>query len=303
MEASLVQESLFIPVTAEDTLHLRHIYQTQEGPPVFMLHGAVENGRIFYSDTARGLAPYLARRGFDVYVADQRGRGLSRPPIRRGASYGQTEAITEDLPAFIEAIKKIRGDVPQHWVAHSWGGVLMASFLARSPQYMSGVASMVCFGTKRTIRVRHLKKRLVMDLFWDHVGRLLVKVIGFLPARQLHLGSDNETDKSHLHCKQWVQPQSPWIDPQDGFDYAAAAKRVSYPPTLHLAGIGDAFLGHPRDVHDFLVEMGATEYEYIVLGRRYGNRRDYGHINMLTDPEAEADHFPLVVDWMQSAAK
>ncbi len=58
-----------------------------------MLHGAVENGKIFYSDSGRGLAPFLARRGFDVYVGDLRGRGESRPHISRSSRYGQTEAI------------------------------------------------------------------------------------------------------------------------------------------------------------------------------------------------------------------
>ena len=73
-----------------------------------MLHGAVENGKIFYSEKNKGLASYLAHHGFDVFVADLRGRGLSEPAIKKGAIHGQTESITEDIPAFINEIKKLK---------------------------------------------------------------------------------------------------------------------------------------------------------------------------------------------------
>jgi len=42
---------------------------------VLLLHGAVENGFIFYGKgqrTSKGLAPFLARNGFNVFVADFR---------------------------------------------------------------------------------------------------------------------------------------------------------------------------------------------------------------------------------------
>jgi hypothetical protein len=34
------------------------------------------------------------------------------------------------------------------------------------------------------------------------------------------------------------------------------------------------------------------------LGRDNGNRLDYDHINMLTAPQAQEDHFPQILEWL-----
>ena len=75
---------IFIPITDTDTLFVRRF--RVEGKAignVFLLHGSIENGRIFYSENNKGLAPFLARNGYDVYVGDLRGRGKSKPAYQR----------------------------------------------------------------------------------------------------------------------------------------------------------------------------------------------------------------------------
>src|SRR4030095_1841468 len=134
MKEEIHEESLFVSLKGHDRLHLRRLYRKPLGPPVLLLHGSIENGRIFYSKSGKGLGPYLAKNGFDVYVGDLRGRGGSTPPIGRDSSYGQTEAIVEDIPEMMNLLHEIRGNTPVHWIAHSWGGVLMASCLARFPE-------------------------------------------------------------------------------------------------------------------------------------------------------------------------
>jgi pimeloyl-ACP methyl ester carboxylesterase len=296
------QESIFIdPPSGNYRLHVRRICPDSAGgadapplgPPVLMLHGAIENGRIFFTESGKGFAPFLARQGFDVYVADLRGRGLSVPPISRASRFGQFEAITEDLPAFIDLIRARRGEEPQFWVAHSWGGVLFLSFFARfRAKRRDPVKGMVFFGTKRSIRVRGFRKFLMIDLFWNLVARAAVRLYGYLPAREWGAGSDNESDLSHLESKVWVKP-GPWIDPRDAYDYGQQLRRVDLPPTLYLAGSEDYFLGNPRDVQDLIREAGSKEFEFWLLN-------GYGHIDMLTRPEATLGHFRRVLDWMRN---
>ena len=81
-------ESLYVKVDGGPQLHLRHF--PGPGHPVFLVHGAIENGRIFYSDNGKGFAPYLQKQGFDVYVLDLRGRGKSLPTLRKGAEQAGT---------------------------------------------------------------------------------------------------------------------------------------------------------------------------------------------------------------------
>ena len=126
----LEQKSLFIQVpNSQDRLHLKRIFNNPQGVPVFMMHGSIENGKIFYSQSLKGLAPYLAQRGFDVFIADLRGKGESTPPVSRKSTYNQTTTLKEDIPLFLSKIRQIKGCQPMHWLAHSWGGVLLLSYL------------------------------------------------------------------------------------------------------------------------------------------------------------------------------
>ena len=290
--------SHYIPVTGKDTLHLKRLWSEPAGTPVFMLHGAIENGRVFYSGSGKGLAPYLAQSGFDVYVADMRGHGESSPPIRRTSRYGQTEAILEDIPAFISFILQLRGVVPPYWVAHSWGGVLLSSFLARYPEYCASVSSIVYFGTKRKVRVRNFHRHLKVDLIWNLLCPLITSFLGYLPARQLGIGSDNETAKYLRQCRKWVNSDQ-WVDSDDGFDYGAAIRKINLPPIWYIAARNDYALGNPADVRDFMNECGMQESRYTVLALENGNRHNYDHITMLTHPDAVNDHFPEIEDWFR----
>ena len=292
--------SIFIPLPSGARLHLRRFCGDPAGPPVFMLHGAIENGRIFYSGSGKGLAPYLARNGFDVFAADLRGRGNSTPSIDRSSHFGQTEAICEDIPAFISAISELRGDAPQHWLAHSWGGVLLSSVMARFPEYIGRVRSLVYFGTKRTIRVKNLHTLLKVNLVWELFCPLTIAMAGYLPARRMGIGSDSETAKSFRQSAAWVKNDA-WVDSDDGFDYGAAAKRLALPPIWYIAAKNDHALGHPSDVRAFMEETGQQqERRYTVLARGNGNLHDYDHIDMLTHPDALNDHFPQVMAWLRS---
>ncbi len=291
------QKSLFIPFEHEQVLHLRHIYNPEKkGDAVFLLHGAVENGKIFYTESHKGLAPFLAAQGYQCFVADLRGRGQSLPKISSNSHYGQTEAIIEDIPAMLEFIKAQTGHFPKYWVAHSWGGVLMNSFLARYPEHKQHVSACGYFGTKRSLFNNHPSKLLQANLIWYTLAPILSKRKGYLDARKLKWGSDNETIKSHHQSMQWAK-KMPWIDSDDGFDYASALENTELPPILHIAGAKDKALAQPIDIQAFIEESGKGTQDLRIYGKKYGHKIDYDHINMLTSPHAHDDQFKELSDW------
>ncbi len=293
----LVFRSHYLP-QGPHQLHLCEIYAEadEHTDAILMLHGSIENGRIFYSEAGKGLACYLARCGFRVFVADMRGRGLSQPPLGRDDGYGQYETIVHDLPLLHRFVYE-RAQIPIHWIAHSWGGVLMTATLARFPQLIPQVASQVYFGTKRYVSVRNIDYWLKIKLIWQGLSPLLCRLYGYLPARRWRLGADNETTVSLLHSIDWVT-QRHWIDPVDQFDYQAALKTQQHPPTWWIAASRDRVLGHPRDVRLMADEVGTHDHWYTVLGVSQGHLYDYDHINMLTHKHACDDHFPAVADWL-----
>jgi len=147
--------------------------------------------------------------------------------------------------------------------------------------------------------VWNLHRFLKVDLVWKWVCPLACSIAGYLPARQLGIGSDSETVKSYQQSAAWVRNDA-WVDSDDGFDYGAAVKKISLPPAWYIAAQNDHALGHPRDVRDFMESAGKQECRYTLLSRTNGNRHDYDHINMLTHSDAENDHFPLVLEWLHN---
>ncbi|MEK7690968.1 MAG: alpha/beta fold hydrolase, partial [Bdellovibrionota bacterium] len=195
-------ESIFV-TTGESKLHLRHFFPANSDSVsaghtrvAFCVHGAIENGRIFYSakNHERGFAPYLARLGFHVYVADLGGRGQSTPPIQRGSAYSQNATITAEIPAMVRAIRERHPEgTEETWVSHSWGGVLLHAVLARYPELRKPVHAEIFFSTKRSITVWNLERLIKITLGWYFIGPWLVRRHGYLPARERGWGSDNET--------------------------------------------------------------------------------------------------------------
>jgi len=288
------QRSEFLHV-ANYQLHLRRLTPAMpNGEVVLMLHGAIENGRIFYSEKGRGLGCYLADQGFEVWCADFAGRGLSRPKVSRQFDHSQWQIITQDIPALI---RHCAVDKPVHLVAHSWSGVMLAASLARQPQLLAQVRSIVTFGTKRVITVRSWQRLVHIDLVWNRLSPLLCRLYGYLPAKSWRFGADNEPAQYLRDTIGWIRGE-PFTDPHDGFNYAEACQHVQWPDSWHFAAVNDHLLGHPHDVQAFLAETGLAAGQYSLLGNAQGNQQDYDHISMLTAASARHDHFPRLAAWL-----
>lgn len=295
-------QSLCCSTVGGEQLHVMHISKEgQQGMPVLMLHGMVEDGRIFYHKSGKGLGSYLAQQGFDVYVADRRGVGGSKPQITALSTHGQTEAIVEDIPRLIEFVLQVSGKQKLVLVAHSWGGVMANAALLRNKGLIERVEAQVFFGSKRYVSALNFDRLLKIEIVWNRLAKQAARRTGFLNAQSLGIGSQNETKKTHRQCVEWVRSKR-WIDFDDGFNYADVAKNVKLPPTLYFSAIADKSLGHPKDVRWFREESGIHQSEYVLLARRTGFKQDYDHINMLTHPVAPTDHFPLVLAWFSRVA-
>ena len=296
----LKEESIYIkvnPEQLEEELHIKRFYSDKNCPPVLMIHGSIENGKIFYSSSGKGLAPYLAKNGYDVFVVDLRGRGLSTPSIGTHSKHGYAEILREDFHLYINKIKELKGDVPQHWVAHSWGGVLMLAFLARNFKAVK-IASMILIATKRTLTVKTLQKVWQMDVMWGLMGRFITRVKGYLPAKEYKFGSDNETRKSHREIGLWIKSKK-WIDWNDQFDYIAALRKLKLAPCFYLVGSKDTLLAHPQDAKLFMRETGNQKNEFKIVGKATGHKNDYGHNDIITHEEAPVDVYPLLLSFMK----
>nr|WP_224745818.1 alpha/beta hydrolase [Neiella litorisoli] len=279
-------------------LHLR-VIKPETAPshlPVLMLHGSMSNGRVFYTESGKGLACHLARQGHPVYVMDVFGNGNSKPRLKGGEKFGQSEVINRQIPLAHEWIMQ-QHQQQVHWLGHSWGTILMASHLAKYPKRLAEVKTLAGFASKKTIYSRHLKKKFMVNLIWNRVCPWLTRRYGYLPAKKFKLGMDNESSVSLADNVRWVN-SSQWQD-SDGFCFHTAAQNINWPPTWFFAGQGDSVLGNPNDVQAFLRDSKNTGAKYTLLSKANGNLRDYDHTSLLVHPDAFNDHIPLFSAWLK----
>lgn len=288
------RETTFHPYKNEQIAIHRFHSGPSPYPPLLLIHGSIENGKIFYSGSGKGLAPYLAQNGFDVFVADLRGKGASRPSVTRKSPASQTDTIEGELPFLVNTVKEISGSDALHLGAHSWGGVLLMSAYALFHEQWN-VKSMIFFGTKRRIGIRTFEKFRTIDLGWTLLGSAATFFCGYLPAKKLRMGSDDEPGKFYFQLNRWVYSKN-WIDPETHTDYRAKLRTLRLPPLHFYTGIHDRLLGHPRDVQRLADETGQPHAAVHILGKHNGNRHNYNHINILTHPDAVNDHFPEVLE-------
>ncbi|WP_101756589.1 alpha/beta fold hydrolase [Oceanicoccus sp. KOV_DT_Chl] len=298
----LQYEHITVSLPSADQASITRFFRDKKtlGAPVFMLHSTLQDGTTFFSDDGNGLACYLARQGYDVFVADLRGKGRSWPLVGATSDYGYHHAITEDIPALIEKVVSKRGKTPQIWIGHGWGSVLMCSFYARYGDRHAPVARMAHFAARRQLTNSNSSKRLLMNFMWRKLGRLLLALNGYLPARFLRMGVTNESRANYQEYLQWSD-SADWLDASDGFSYGEAIKQQQLPPSFYFAAKGDRAYGDPNDVRQFIQELGPHDGRFMVLSRAGGNLRDYNHLDMLRHKDCEQDHFPLLLDWLQQA--
>ncbi|WP_375561359.1 alpha/beta fold hydrolase [Bernardetia sp. OM2101] len=304
-------ESIFIDLKTEqnDTLHLKRIYKEEiekeelkNLPSILLIHGSVENGRIFYSVGGKGFGSYLAQNGFDVFVADLRGKGESKPTVNKNSTFGQTEYILEDLPAFANKVREIKGEFPNFWAAHSWGGVMIPPFMLRFPQVAEVAKKMVFFGSKRRIRTKGIEKIAKIDFVWNFLGKALGRTLGYMPTTKIGFGTDNESRGFIRESNKWIY-EDKWIC-RDKFDYQSnfqdlKQKNGYFPSTLHIAAAKDTILGNPNDVKLLKEEIDNPSDEFWLLSKSNQNLHDYDHNNMLTHKDAINDHFPTILEWLR----
>ncbi len=268
--------------------------------PLLFIHGALENGKVFYNEKGKGLAPYLQGLGHSCFILDLRGRGKSEPPLSADSTFGQFEYLNFDIPAALRKIKDVTGSKEISFVTHSWGGVLVNSFLLKSPTWIPEIKSLVHVSVKRRVGVFNLHRLFYIDLMWGLVGTLFLWFKGYLPKKTF--GPEGESYQSLKDSQKWVYSKM-WMDKKHGLDYPFLARQHQLPRALYLTGKKDHCLGHINDVTAFALESGHQKSDIQLLSKESGNAKDYGHLDILTAKEAVNDHFPIIANFLSAKNK
>ena len=256
---------------------------TPGAPRVLLLHGLFGRGAFWLDRSERGgLAGYLASQGYDVWLADFRGHGLSAPPSRKTHC---DDFICEDVPCFIRHVTD--GQARVHVVGHSYGGVFAVAALARFEQLRKRVATLSLVGAQ----VEDGQMVLRLPLAGWALERLTRRV-GLMPIDWVQRGYPRLSGRAVAEMIRWKRG---WVS-SSGFQYHEEMKRICA-PTLAVYSDGDRTdpaVGCRR----FAERLGG-HVEHLRLGVEHGHQRDYSHPGMIRHPAASSDVWPALLEFLQ----
>jgi predicted alpha/beta hydrolase len=286
----------------------------QEG--VVLAHGVAANRFDLDFDQKYSLAQALARRGFESWVLELRGRGVAGKPIE--ATFD--EEAEHDIAAALKTVRSA-GSPEVLWVGHSKGGLMAYAHLARNPS--APIKAIAALGTPATY-----PQHKVVSAFLEYVAPFLsLKSIPLRPPARAGalfglppgpIGGylANADNMEPLVVKQaiynvtadipggvarqfarWVRHDT--FDGDDGFDYRKGMKAIRAPLFL-VAGEKDllAPIQSVRAAQDF---TGGPS-ELLVLNRANGFSSDYGHGDLMLGRKAPEEVFPPVIAFLERQA-
>lgn len=262
--------------------------QPHGGVPVILLHGSFSNRRFWYSPRGIGLGPFLARAGFDVWIAEMRGHGLS-PRNQAYKRNSVADYARYDLPAIAAFVREQSAQAP-HWIGHSLGGTTLVAALGGA--YLNGeyAASAAIFGTQISRIYWPLK---VPPVEWG--SRLLLKGFQHISGSRFKRGPEDEPIGLALESLRWHGLFGRFGDRERDWWAGLADVRV---PLLAVSAAGD--MQDPAWACRKLYEQFiCAPRQYLLLGKEGGYGSDFGHVEMLVSKEAQAEVWPLVEHWLR----
>ncbi len=312
----------------------RYGRKTQRAP-VLLIHGLGTNRYdVDFPDENISLAKYLYRRGFDVWILELRGAGKSQAlsPMKRVQSlirpdWTFDDHVFTDIPKFIDHIKKETGHKSFHWVGHSLGGALiyavvqtMGNKICRSAVAIAsamnahakpGFAQLLIKIEDRLLKwVPVIPGKYLSSLAFPAVGLAAPLLDNFyycldnIDKKTLRIASrvavENISVPLFLQLHRWYQ--------ENHFD--TLDRRFSYHHSLHsikapwmvLAGSVDGLTPLP-DVYYGYDRVKSRKKKFIVFGKEFGYKSDYGHLDLVLGINAPKEVYPQILSWLKEHDK
>lgn len=260
------------------TIGLHHLEPAAPppAPVLLLLHGAFSGHAIWL----RSFTSWLARHGFDIWLADFRSHGVAdREPAPR--TWWFDDLIDRDAPALLARLRAHIGTRRLGVIGHSAGGVIALAALARAGA-QSEMDAVVALGTPGP-------RRMGLKRYAGALGfSALARVLGRFPARTLRFGSD---DEGALMFGQWMtwNLEGRWLS-RDGFDYLEALSRTRT-PYLGVAGGRDVLFSPPYACREIVDRIGSPTKDFYIAP-------SLNHPGLVLDPRAATEVVPRLVSWL-----
>ncbi len=296
---------------------------------VLLLHGLGQN-RFSWDLSQRSFANYLVAHGYEVFIADLRGHGLSRA---HGAPYpeGFGDYVDLDVPALLRAASLLSQQEEIFVIGHSLGASIAYCLDSPEQRWLRGIVSLAGPGhfARGTWFLRHLATGL------HEIGRINpfrgLSPIPFLPVdlagwllrrgrfyfdsplslfpmalwyprsiepeileERLTLGFDRTSVEILRFMFSWASTGR--LEPRKGVDYSSRLQTFTR-PILFIVGAQDA-VAPSASVEPAYAAAGSADKSFICLDSG-PLAKGWGHLDLVCGKAAPAVVWPRILEWLQ----
>jgi len=285
-------------------------------PPVLLVHGLSANRWMLDAGVETfSLAAYLARSGFRTFALDLRGHGDSRDAPGRLGGWSFDDYVEKDVPAALDAVRRVTGDDRVLWVGHSLGAVTGLVSCQRYPERVSGIVALagpMSFDVDGLV-ARYLGWGFLVDGRYNRVlSKMIAPLAGVIhpvaaelavngrnvdrPVYQRILSNsiENVPGQVFLQMADWVRNDA--CRSVDGkVDYRAGLASCRQ-PALFVSAVKD-HLAPPSAVRVSYDLWGGPK-ELAEFSVTSGHSAEYGHVDLLLGKKAPLEVYPVVLRWL-----
>lgn len=255
--------------------------------PVVLIHGTYTKRNFWVSPKGIGLGPFLAEAGFDVWIPELRGHGLS-PKTKRFRSFNTDSHIRQDLPAIQQAVEETTKQAA-FWVGHSAGGLYIYAAMAAGDLRHDRILGLVTLGSQLEKGGEYLR---FPPIAWG--CSLLLRLLPNFPAPTFGLGPEVEPTGEILDYIRW-KTRGTW-SAADGTSYQDGLSSIQI-PVLVFAGEADKE-DPPSGCRSMMEALGSQDKTFVHLAKHEGFSQDYGHVELIVSKAAQQEVWPRISQWL-----
>jgi pimeloyl-ACP methyl ester carboxylesterase len=322
----MLPETTYVPTDDGWRLALHHFPPRGERRrhPVLMVHGLGANRLNIDLDERYSLARAARSRGYDTFLLELRGAGLSISPggqDRTQFQWGFGEYAQIDLPAAVKAVLEITGAPRLHGLGHSMGGMLWYALATGQPAELRSICTLASpliaeldlgarerrlLGLARRLTPPGSPRRVPIKRVMEVAGRfvsvgsklvdgILLNAANTEPEVMARMAREAIADIPLKLVLEITEQMSNVRASEGPYAYEQHLHRIDV-PIYAMAGSGDR-VAPPSSVKAVVQRLAAPFVRHREMGRRFGDSADYGHADILVGRPAPEEVFPLVLDF------
>jgi pimeloyl-ACP methyl ester carboxylesterase len=296
--------------------------------PVLIIPGLAANRFSVDLSPDASLPQYLSGRGFDCWVMETRGNGRSESPSflgNRSYDWCVDEYCRQDLPAAIDAIRRITGAKRVHLIGHSLGGIMSFGYLGCGDP--GAVKSVTSIGASLDYCVAPSDYEVALPFTFlgatlpaipiGPVATLLAPLGARGPSRfdEFNIWYPNVEPAMYRRLQAisfHIVPSAVLVQLAGSFEKGGGGlrtrdRRTKYldlmagvdVPVMAVAGARDRQCP-PAAAEDTLLRAGRGPRTLLVFGKSHGQQEDYAHFDLLMGKRAHLEVYPGLAGFLEA---